>query len=156
MQLFSRNFVWQKLYETSHPYLVITLMNKTRTWRKRMAALLGWGENTARLTCWMICGPQIARIVNEFEKNMPSSRQSKAIHLHHKQIKSFRDKFLQHVVSLVSMMEGLENAFLENGETSVCLQSLAKYPWLTLVFMWNSALLEKFNFCFWRVFASIK
>ena len=76
----------------------------------------------------MICGPQIARIVNEFEKNMPSSRQSKAIHLHHKQIKSFRDKFLQHVVSLVSMMEGLENAFLENGETSVCLQSLAKYP----------------------------
>ena len=28
------------------------------------------------------------------------------------------------------------------------LQSLAKYLRQTLVFMWNSTLLEKFNFCF--------
>ena len=28
------------------------------------------------------------------------------------------------------------------------LQSLAKYSRQTLVFMWNSTLLEKFNFCF--------
>ena len=123
---------------------------------KEDGSAIGLRENTARLTCWMICGPQIARIVNKFEKNMPSSRQSKAFHLHHRQTKSFRDKFLQHVVSLVCMMEGLENSFLENGETSVCLQSLTKYLWLTMVFMWNSALLEKCNFCFWRVFASIK
>ena len=32
-------------------------------------------------------------------------------------------------------------------------QSSTKYLRLTLVFMWNSALQEKFNFCFSRVFS---
>ena len=35
------------------------------------------------------------------------------------------------------------------------LQSFARYLGLTLVFVLNSALQEKFNFCFSRVFASI-
>ena len=34
-------------------------------------------------------------------------------------------------------------------------QSFIKYLRLTLVFMWSSALREKFNFCFSRAFASI-
>ena len=36
--------------------------------------------------------------------------------------------------------------------SSLSLQALAKYLRLTLVFMQNSALREKFNFCFWRDF----
>ena len=68
---------------------------------------------------WMIWGPEKARIVNKFGENMRSCRGSKAIHLHHKQTKSFQDKFCQHVVSLVSMMEKLENLFLGNDETLV-------------------------------------
>ena len=71
----------------------------------------------------MIWGPEIARLVNEFEENMPSSRRSKVIYLHHKENKSFQDKFHQHVVSLVSMMEELENPFLENDETLACLNT---------------------------------
>ena len=63
----------------------------------------------------MIWGREIARIVNEFEENMPSCRGSKAIYLHHKQTKSFQNKFRQHVVSL-ALMEELENPFLENDE----------------------------------------
>ena len=54
---------------------------------------------------------------------MPSHRRSKAIYLHHKQTKSFQDKFCQHVLSLVSMMEELENIFLENDETLLCLDT---------------------------------
>ena len=53
----------------------------------------------------MIWGPEIARIVNGFEENMASRRGSKAIYLYNKQIKSFQDKFRQHVVFLDSMME---------------------------------------------------
>ena len=71
----------------------------------------------------MICGPEIARIVNEFEKHMPSRRRSKAIYLLHEQTKRFQDKFRQHVVSLISIMEELENSFLENDETLVCLDT---------------------------------
>ena len=71
----------------------------------------------------MIWGPEKARIVNKFGENMLSRRGSKPIHLHHKQTKSFQDKFRQHVVSLVSMMEELENPFLENDEALVCLHT---------------------------------
>ena len=38
----------------------------------------------------------------------------------------------------------------DNKEIS--LQSFTKYLRLTLVFMWNSVLCQKFNFCFSRVF----
>ena len=74
----------------------------------------------------MICGPEIARIVNEFEENMPICRGSKAIYLHHEQTKSFQDKFPQYVLSLVSMMKELENFFLENDETSAYLDTKEK------------------------------
>ena len=80
-------------------------------------------ENTAGLTRWMIWRPEIARIVNESEENMASRRGSKAIYLYNKQIKSFQDRFGQHVVFLDSMMEEGENPFLENDETLVCVDT---------------------------------
>ena len=41
---------------------------------KEDGGTIGLTENTAALTCWMVCGPEIAIIVNEFEENMPSCR----------------------------------------------------------------------------------
>ena len=46
---------------------------------KQDSDTIGLTENTAELTCWMICGPEIARIINKFEENMPSRRGSNAI-----------------------------------------------------------------------------
>ena len=45
---------------------------------------IGLRESTPEFTRWMICGLEIARIVNEFKENMPSRRESKAIYLHQK------------------------------------------------------------------------
>ena len=36
--------------------------------------------------------------------------------------------------------------------TSLQSESVTKYLWLTLVFMWNSAPREKFNGYFWGIF----
>ena len=47
------------------------------------------------------------------------------------------------------------NRFLEAVLLYAILQSLTIYLRLTLVFMWNSWIREKFNFCVARVFASI-
>ena len=44
---------------------------------KEDSGAIGLTENT---TCLMICGSEIARIVNKFEENMPSRRGSKAIY----------------------------------------------------------------------------
>ena len=38
-------------------------------------------------------------------------------------------------------------------KTMYKLKSFTKYLELTVFFMWNSALQEKFNFCFWRGFS---
>ena len=146
------NFVVTKTLQNFSSIPVDHAHEQNKKLEKEDGSAIGLRENTAGLIGWMVCGPEIGRIVNEFKKNMPSCRWSNAIYLHHKQTKSFQDKFLQHVVSLVSMMEGLENSFLENDETSVCLQSLTKYLRLTLVFNGNSTLWEKFNSCFWRFF----
>ena len=56
---------------------------------KEDGGAIGLTENTAELARGMICGPEIARMVNEFKENMPSRRGSKAIHLHPEQTKSF-------------------------------------------------------------------
>lgn len=78
---------------------------------KEDGGAIGLTENTAELTRWMICGPEIARIVNEFQENIPNQIGSNATYLHHGQTKSFQDKFHQHIslvfmhISLVSMME---------------------------------------------------
>ena len=59
---------------------------------------IGLTKNTAEVTCWMICGPETARIVNEFKENMPSRRGSKAIYLHHKQtIKEINSVIMSYV-----------------------------------------------------------
>ena len=47
---------------------------------KEDSGAIGLTENTTELTCSMICGSEIARIVNKFEENMPSRRGSKAIY----------------------------------------------------------------------------
>ena len=50
---------------------------------KEDGGAIGLTQNTAELTRLVICGPKIARIVNDFEENMPSRRGSKDIYLHH-------------------------------------------------------------------------
>ena len=59
---------------------------------KEDGGAIGLRESTPELTRWMICGPEIARIVNEFQVNMPNRRGSKTIYLHQKRTKSFQDK----------------------------------------------------------------
>ena len=90
---------------------------------KEDGGAIGLTENPAELTRLVICGPKIARIVNEFEEDMPSRRGSKATYLHHEQTKSLPHKFRQHVVYLVPVMEELKNPILENDHTLVCLDT---------------------------------
>ena len=49
----------------------------------------------------------------------------------------------------------VDNFTITNSECEKLLQSFTKYMRLNLVFMWNSALREKFDFLFSRVFGSI-
>ena len=64
--------------------------------------------------------------MNEFVENMSSLKGSKVITAHHEQTKLFKDKFCQHIDSLMSEMKILENPFLDNDENLICLVERTK------------------------------
>ena len=115
------NFVVTKMLQNFSSIPIDHAQEQNNKLVKEDSGAIGMTENSAELKCWMIWGPERARRASEFKENMASPRESKAIYLYHKQTKSFQDKFRQHVVPLVSKMEELENPFLENDETLVCL-----------------------------------
>ena len=64
---------------------------------------VGLTENPAALTRWMIAGPEVARVVTEFEENVqPSIDNVNADH--HDQKKSNQKSFMKDVSSLINTM----------------------------------------------------
>ena len=72
---------------------------------------VGLTENPAALRRWMVVGPELSRMVKEFE--VPSSDESSK---HHEQKPSIQAAFANDVVNLVSSIEELGNPFNESGE----------------------------------------
>ena len=74
---------------------------------------VGLTENPSALRRWMIRGPEIARMVTEYEgQSAPEKKQSTK---HHEQVPSVQNAFLKNVKSLVSSMEDLGNPFKEDS-----------------------------------------
>ena len=72
---------------------------------------VGLTEDPAALRRWMITGPELSRIVTEFEDTVcdVSASSSK----HHEQVPHFQMSFAKDVKSLVATFEELGNPFLE-------------------------------------------
>ena len=68
---------------------------------------IGLTENSSELLPWMIAGPEIARIIAEFEisKDIRSSKTKCRDTLHHEQSRSAQSKFEQQVHALCDTME---------------------------------------------------
>ena len=91
---------------------------------------VGLTENPSALRRWMLSGPEIARLVNEFEAGMAPETNVGDTSLHHEAQKSFQVSFYKDVKSLVSTMEDLGNPFLEETQDLVVLHSkvIAEVP----------------------------
>ena len=83
----------------------------------------GLTENLSELLRWRIAGPQIARIIAEFElsKDIRSSKTKCRDTLHHEQSRSAQSKFEQQVHALCDTMEKIGNPFTEDN-TDLLLQ----------------------------------
>jgi hypothetical protein len=75
---------------------------------------VGLTENPSALIRWMISGPEIARIVSEFEKTT-SSRSADSLK-HHEQKYSHQAAFCRDVQSVTDSFEELGNPFEEEGK----------------------------------------
>ena len=75
---------------------------------------VGLTENQAALRRWMIAGPEVARIIQEFEETY-FKKVSEEKHHHHEQIQGVPAAFKKDVLSLVSAIEDMSNPFEEDS-----------------------------------------
>ena len=82
---------------------------------------VGLTEDPVALRRWMIAGPELSRVVTEFEdvlctKSASSSR-------HHEQVPHTQMTFAKDVKSLIATFEELGNPFLESSKELVVLDT---------------------------------
>ena len=82
---------------------------------KEDGGAIGLRESTPELTRWMIYGPEIATIVNEFKENMPCRRRSKPIYLHQNEPKASKISNSQNTASLFQFMSNCVRSTLFPG-----------------------------------------
>lgn len=75
---------------------------------------VGLTENPQALHRWMVAGPEIARVVAEFEDGMKDTS-SESSHKHHEQTPSVQKTFAKNVNSLVTTIQDMGNPFLEDS-----------------------------------------
>ena len=79
---------------------------------------MGLTESSVQLLRWMVSGPEIARLIAEFESMQDAikTNQSKGpdVH-HHEQVKGVQERFQTQVKALVEAMETLGNPFKEDS-----------------------------------------
>ena len=77
---------------------------------------------TTQLLRWMLCGLEIARLVNEFEdSNIVSTAEYN--YKHHEQTKSIKHTFQQQVNDLVSVIQDLGNPFADKSDDLLVLDT---------------------------------
>jgi len=81
---------------------------------------LGLTMKPSALLRWMVSGPELARLVKEFEN---SDEDQHTQLLHHEQSHASQTRFKNHVSTLVSTIEELGNPFEETSEDLVSLMS---------------------------------
>ena len=80
---------------------------------------VGLTENPAALRRWMVAGPELARMVEEFEEVFSASESQN----HHENKPAIQSAFAKDVVNLVSSFEELGSPFKEVGEDLIALHT---------------------------------
>ena len=83
---------------------------------------VGLTNNPSTLRRWMIAGPELARVIEEFHARQNHCK-GKVTTLHHDQIPSVQSAYAKDVRSLVSVIEDLGNPFQEESTDLLVLDS---------------------------------
>ena len=94
---------------------------------KAEGGAVGLTENPASLTRWMFAGPEVAKVVTEFEENVQPSIDN-VNDDHHDQKKSNQKSFMMDVSSLINTMQEMGNPFSEDSQDLIALDSKQIMP----------------------------
>lgn len=83
--------------------------------------IIGITDNSSALIQWITAGPEIARIIDEFENSFGMNRTKST--QHHDQTPSVQSKFAQHVKAMVTTFQELGNPFTEDSRDLVRLDT---------------------------------
>ena len=83
---------------------------------------IGLTENPAAFLRWMIAGPEIARVITDFEKDTMKS-QSQNEKQHHEQTKEIQTSFKKDVTALVDVIDDMGSPFQEESVNLLVLDS---------------------------------
>lgn len=87
---------------------------------------IGLTENSCQLLRWMVCGPEVSRLINEFKSSeeLTKKRQSDGPDLrHHEQMSGAQATFQKQVKALCTTIEEMGNPFLEESEDLLVLDT---------------------------------
>jgi len=79
---------------------------------KESGGAIGLKTDPLALRHWMVAGPEVARIVGEFEEYADITQED-GKHLHHEQYCSVQQEFQKDTSSLIAVFEEFGNPFLE-------------------------------------------
>ena len=80
---------------------------------------VGLTENPAALCRWMVAGPELSRMIEEFKGSVSSA----VVHGHHEQNPAFKNAFATDVHHLEAFFEELGNPFSEEDEELMTIHS---------------------------------
>lgn len=89
---------------------------------KDSGGAIGLTTNPVALKRWMVAGPEVSRMITEFEYHATNHKDSN-LHLHHDQLVSVQATFAKDVKSLIAAFEELGNPFLEKSQDLLALET---------------------------------
>ena len=90
---------------------------------KGSGGAVGLTDNPSALRRWMVTGPEVARMVTEFEDYALGSRSQDIGHRHHEQHPGVQAAFIKDVRSLTAVVEEMGSPFLEETEDLLVLDT---------------------------------
>lgn len=84
---------------------------------------VGLTDNPSALRRWMVAGPEVARVIEEFQDGNQYCRRQITDTRHHDQTPSVQASFVRDVCSLVGVIEEMGNPFEEESQDLVILDS---------------------------------
>ena len=100
-------------------FLIDKAHEQQNTVVKGKGGVIGHTENPVPLQCWLLCGPELARCISEFESDVNYKNEgigslgSREL-LHHKEGLAIQKQFKQQVNSLVDTIDGFGNPFQDD------------------------------------------
>ncbi|KAL7408248.1 hypothetical protein ABVT39_020295 [Epinephelus coioides] len=116
------NFTIQKTNRVFSAIAVDQAHEQNNAWVKSAGGAIGLTENASALRRWMVAGPEVATLSEDFENAHQLMRRGHEV-LHHDQIASARKAFRKDVSSLVSVIEEMGNPFEEESTDLIVLHS---------------------------------